>query len=597
MNLLDRRKNILAERKKQSLLTGAGVLAIATVIVKLISALYKIPLTNLITVEGYAYFTGAYAVYTPLYSISMAGLPVAVSKLVSQNIELGRIRDARRIFDVSRKLFFVVGLCGTAILAAVAVPYSKMVNSPENYISMLAIAPCIVFCCMMSSFRGYYEGLKNMTPTGVSQVVEALVKLAFGLAATAVFVNVSISDYNNNNVNGVYTMFGTKVTSVAEAYGAIYPYAAAVAIFGVTLGSMFGLLYLYVHYKRHGFGFTREELVNSPPPKSEKVLRKQIINVAAPVALSSLIVNVSNIIDDTMIRTRLKYAIETGGDIIKEMYSYSLTAAGTVDEKIGDYLYGTHASVLNIKNLIPTITLTLGVSAIPMLATAWTAKNKREIKTTIESVIRVTMMIALPAGLGIAALSEPILDLLYSSQEHMIPIAAPMLCAYGFGIFMFSVTSPTTNMLQAVGRMDIPLKSVAAGSVVKIILNYILIGNPKININGAVWSTMACYVVMLSINLFYLLKVTKIKLNVSSVFLKPLIAATVCGLTAFYSYALLAEKLSLNAKLSTLISICVGAAFYAVVLLAIKGIARDDVEMLPKGEKFAKVLEKFGLLG
>lgn len=578
-------------------MTGAGVLAIATVIVKLISALYKIPLTNLITVEGYAYFTGAYAVYTPLYSISMAGLPVAVSKLVSQNIELGRVRDARRIFNVSKKLFFLVGLCGTVILAAVAVPYSKMVNSPQNYISMLAIAPCIVFCCMMSAFRGYYEGLKNMTPTGVSQVVEAVVKLGFGLVATWIFVKKTMSDYAKNSVDGVGTMFGVQVQNEKEALSTMYPYAAAVAILGVTLGSMFGLLYLYIHYKRKGFGFTRAELVNSPPPKSDKALRKQIIQIAAPVALSSLIVNISNIIDDTMIRTRLKHAIEAGGTVVRDMYAASLTAAGTVDEKIGDYLYGTHASVLNIKNLIPTITLTLGVSAIPMLATAWTAKNKKDIKTTIESVIRVTMMIALPAGLGIAALSEPILDFLYSKQAHMIPIAAPMLCVYGFGIFMFSVASPITNMLQAVGRMDIPLKSVAIGSVVKIILNYVLIGNPKININGAVWSTMVCYVVMLSINFVSLIKVTKVKLDVSSVFLKPLISATVCGITAFYANVLLADKLGLSLKLSTLVSICVGAAFYAAVLLLLKGIARDDVEMLPKGEKIAKALEKFGLLG
>ncbi len=578
-------------------MTGAGVLAIATVIVKLISALYKIPLTNLITVEGYAYFTGAYAVYTPLYSISMAGLPVAVSKLVSQNIELGRVRDARRIFNVSKKLFFLVGLCGTVILAAVAVPYSKMVNSPQNYISMLAIAPCIVFCCMMSAFRGYYEGLKNMTPTGVSQVVEAVVKLGFGLVATWIFVKKTMSDYAKNSVDGVGTMFGVQVQNEQEALSTMYPYAAAVAILGVTLGSMFGLLYLYIHYKRKGFGFTRAELVNSPPPKSDKALRKQIIQIAAPVALSSLIVNISNIIDDTMIRTRLKHAIEAGGTVVRDMYSASLTAAGTVDEKIGDYLYGTHASVLNIKNLIPTITLTLGVSAIPMLATAWTAKNKKEIKTTIESVIRVTMMIALPAGLGIAALSEPILGFLYSKQAHMIPIAAPMLCVYGFGIFMFSVASPITNMLQAVGRMDIPLKSVAIGSVVKIILNYVLIGNPKININGAVWSTMVCYVVMLSINFVSLIKVTKVKLDVSSVFLKPLISATVCGITAFYANVLLADKIGLSSKLSTLVSICVGAAFYAAVLLLLKGVARDDVEMLPKGEKIAKALEKFGLLG
>jgi len=431
----------------------------------------------------------------------------------------------------------------------------------------------------MSSFRGYYEGLKNMTPTSVSQVIEALVKLVFGLAATWAFISGCKSRYTASNVGGVATILGRTVSSEAELMEAIYPYASAVAIFGVTLGSMVGLLYLYIHYKRKGFGFTREELVNSPPPKSDKVLRNQIIKIATPIAISSLIVNVSNIIDD------------------KNMYQYSLAASETSEVAIKDYLYGLHASVVNVKNLIPTITISIGVSVIPILSAAWAAKNKHRIKVTVESALRITSMLALPAGLGIAALSEPILRLLYSKQTHIIPIAAPMLCVYGFGMIMFSIASPITNMLQAVGRMDIPLKSVAIGSVVKIVLNFILIGNPQVNINGAVWSTMVCYIVMLSINFTALLKVTKVKLDYASVFIKPLIAATACGLAALFSYSLLAEKLSVNGTISTLLAICVGAAFYAAVMLLVKGISRDDVEMLPKGEKIAKALAKFGLLG
>ena len=136
----------MAERKKQTLLTGAGVLAIATVIVKLIGAVYKIPLMNLLSPEGYGYFTGAYAIYNPLYAISMAGLPIAVSKLVSQNMELGRIKDAKAIFHVSQKVFFFVGAVGTILLMALAIPYSKMVGEPRNYISVLVVAPCILFC-------------------------------------------------------------------------------------------------------------------------------------------------------------------------------------------------------------------------------------------------------------------------------------------------------------------------------------------------------------------------------------------------------------------------------------------------------------------
>ena len=587
----------LAERKKQSLLTGAGVLAIATVAVKLIGALYKIPLTNLITVEGYGYFTGAYAVYNPLYAISMAGLPVAVSKLVSQNIELGRIKDAQLLFKVARRLFLTVGLFGTVVLALIAVPYSNLVASPQNYISILAVAPCILFCCMMSSFRGYYEGLNNMTPTGVSQVIEAIVKLTFGLAATYVCFNKWIDTYHKEAVDGVATVFGQTVNNEAEALSVMYPYAAEVAILGVTLGSMFGLLYLFVRYKRKGFGFTREELVNSPEPQSEKSLRKSLVKIAAPVALSSVILNVSNMIDDTTIRNRLAYAIESSGDFIKEMYASSLEAAQTLDSGIVNYLYGTHGSVLNIKNLIPTITLTLGISAIPVLSRAWTAKNKTEIKATIESVLRVTMMIALPAGFGIAALSKPILTLLYPGEAHMVPIAAPMLTVYGFGIFLFAIVSPVTNMLQAVGRTDIPLRTVFIGSVVKIALNFFLIGNPKINIHGAPVSTTICYIIMITLNLSSLIKVTGVKINFVSVFVKPCISGAACGVAAFGANYLLQNVLGMRNSISAVISICAGAGIYAIFMLLLKGIAKSDIEMLPKGEKIAKVLEKFKVLG
>lgn len=591
----------MAERKKQTLLTGAGALAIATVIVKLIGAVYKIPLLNILTETGNAYFTGAYAIYNPLYAISMAGLPIAVSKMVSQNVEFGRIKDAQRIFSVSRKLFFFVGLFGTFLLLALAVPFSRMVGSPMNYISIMAVAPCILFCCMMSSFRGYYEGLKNMTPTGVSQVIEASVKLVFGISATYFCMKKWRADFAADFADdGIATVFGIEVKSEAEALSAMYPYAAAVAILGVTLGSVLGLVYLFIRYKRQGFGFTREEIVNSPAPESDKSIMKQLIRTAAPIALSSVVLNVSNIIDDTTIRTRLKFALEAGADIIREMYSAAISATDTLDTNtaIADMLYGAHGAVLNIKNLIPTITLTLGISAIPALATAWAAKNKKDIKVTVESTLRVTMMIAMPAGLGIAALAKPILALIYSSRpEAMHELEAPLLTVYGLSMFLFAATSPMTNMLQAVGRMDIPIKSIAVGSCVKILLNFILIGNPAINIKGAPISTTVCYVIIFIINLTSLIKVTKVKLNFISVYLKPFICAALCGIIAWSTNFVIADKLMVESRLVCIVAVAFGALAYAISMLLLKGIAKDDVLMLPKGEKIAKVLAKFKLLG
>ncbi len=589
----------MAERKKQSLLAGAGVLAIATIVVKLIGAVYKIPMTNLLGTEGYGYFTGAYAVYTPLYAISMAGLPVAVSKLVSQNMELGRVRDAKAIFKVSQKLFFLVGLAGTLILMAIAVPYSVYsAKAPMNYISVLAVAPCVLFCCMMSSFRGYYEGLNNMTPTGVSQVIEAAVKLAFGLSATYVFMKGAISYYEENAVNGAMTLFGVDVTNKPEAMAAIYPYGAAVAILGVTLGSALGLVYLYIRYKKKGFGFTREELVNSPEAESDKSILKSILRISIPVAASSLVLNVSNLIDDVTIRSRLALALENGLDTIKGIYGDTLAVSQTLDENISTYLYGMHGSVINIKNLIPTITLTLGISAIPVLSKAWTARNKNDIKVCVESAMRVAMLIAMPAGIGIAVLAEPILDLLYGGNNpEFAPAAAPMMFVYGLAIPLFALASPLTNMLQAVGKTKVPIFTMSVGAVIKIVLNFIMIANPGINIKGACVSTTLCYIVMVLINFNILTKTVDVKVNLVSVFLKPFLAALMCGVGAWGANYLLVDVLAIESRLTTLLAVGVGAVFYAVSILLLKGFVKDDIEMLPKGEKIAKVLAKFGLLG
>ena len=587
----------MAERKKQSLLTGAGVLAIATVVVKLIGAVYKIPLTNLIGAEGYGYFTGAYAIYTPLYAISMAGLPVAVAAMVSGNVEIGRVKDAEKIFKISKRIFLFIGLICTAVLFLIAYPYSAMVGAPDNFVSIIAIAPCVLFCCLMSAYRGYYEGLNNMTPTGVSQVIEAAFKLIIGLAGAYIFMDKSLSYYRENAVNGVVSMFGKEVTDEATALSAIYPYAAAIAIVGVTIGSVVAWLYLLVLYKKKGAGFTREELVNSPETKSSNELTKELMKLAIPVAASSLILNLTNMIDDFTIRARLNYAMETGGEIIKAMYAEALEISQTLDSGISTYLYGIHGAVINIKNLIPTITMTLGISAIPVIARAWAVKDNKSIKVSTESALRVTMMIGLPAGFGIASLAEPILGLLYSSTPEIIPIAAPILRTYGFAMFLFAVATPMTNILQAIGNTKAPIISILAGAVAKLIYNFIMIGNPEINIQGAAGGSVACYVMMVGINLYYILRTTHVKLDYVSIFLKPFIAAAACGGVAGGSFTLLTSNLGLSSKLSCVAAIAAGAAIYAIVLLLIKGIAKDDVEMLPKGEKIAKVLEKFKLLG
>lgn len=588
----------MKNRKKQTLLSAATVLVISTALVKVIGAVYKIPLVWLIGGTGKGYFQAAYDIYTPLYTISMAGLPVAISRLVSENIAANKFRQAQQVFKTAQKLFLFVGLFGTVLLMLVALPYSKfLIKTPENFVSILAIAPCIFFCCIMSSYRGFYEGTRNMYPTGISQIIEAAGKMILGLIFSYITMWYGQSVFDKAAGQPV-EIFGTLVQTQEEALSAMYPYAAAAAILGVTIGSLCGMLYLMIREKLSGGAFTREELINSPEPLSAKETGRGIVKIAVPIALSSMVLSISNFIDAITVKNRLAYAMEMGADTIKQMFASSFAVDNVLDADIPTYLYGAYGLAIDLKNLIPTLTMSLGISVIPLLAAAWSQKDKKSSKTNIESVLRITMLIGMPAGFGMAALSTPIMELLYGSQQPgLVEIAGPILFAYALPMAFYAVSTPLTNMLHAVNRMDVPLKSMLLGSITKVVLNFVLVGNPSINIKGAPYSSFACYAVIVIYNLIALIKETGIRPNFVSTIIKPLFSGALCGVVAYGAYFLVNGKIGVGNTIATVVSIGCGAVVYFVSLLLIKGFARDDVEMLPKGKQIAKVLEKVGLLG
>lgn len=586
--------------KSQSLLNGAFVLVVATVLVKVIGALFKIPLSMLIGEVGRGYFNTAYEIYTPLYSISMAGLPIAVSRMVAKERSLGHFRDVKLIQKVATKLFLTTGAVGTVLMLLIAYPYTKyVVGNTENVWCVLAIAPSIFFCCCMSTFRGYYEGLQNMMPTAISQVIEAVSKLGIGLAVTYIFLQSQLKRFENG-----LPVMGVVYEDKAEALSAIYPYSAATAVLGVTIGTVLGFIFLFIRHKIKGDGITKEDLINSPKPEESKGISKILIRTALPMAAGSLILNVTNLIDSATIQNRLAYAVAKAPDVINNIYSKYLLKEGVANKDIVKYLYGVYGETLDFKNLVPTITMTLGISAIPIISAAWAKHENKTIKTTVESVIRVTMLISLPVGFGLAAVSTNLLGMFYGTSAAAI--GGPILAVYGFSIFLFAVSSPITNMLQALGRTDIPLKSLCVGAVVKVVLNYVLIGNPTININGAPIGSIACYVIVVGINLFSIIKISGVKVNFGSIFFKPLICSAMSAGVAFATVKVFSKVLAnfgdpegmLNGNTVALV-IAVGAAVvvYVLALLFLKALSKDDLEMVPKGEKIAKKLEKLGFLG
>ena len=587
--------------KKQNVLNGAMVLVVATALVKVIGAVYKIPLTSIIGSLGRGYFASAYNIYTPIYAISMAGLPVAVSAIVSKNAALGKYRDVKQVLKITFPLFLGLGLVGTAVLMLAAQPYVNSVHSPLAIFSVIAIAPSILFCCIMSTYRGYYEGLSNMYPTAISQVIESLGKLVFGLV-----FSYAMLDYANEQIALTGSVFGYTVET--EADGAIvYALAAAGAIFGVTLGTVFGAIYTVLRHRIKKDGISKEMLVNSPLASPKKTTLKEIVAIAVPTAASSLVLNITNFIDTFMIQSRLESVVANNYDAIMGIYGESVTAANIARENIHTFLYGAYDTTLDFRNLVPTVMMTLGVSAIPVISAAVAKKDFKSVNGTVNTVFRMTMLVALPAGAGFFALSEPIMNLLYKGTENEagIAVAAPVLGLYGLMMAILTLSSPLTNILQAIGRADVPAKALALGCVFKIGLNYILIGIPELNVKGAVFGTAFFYLLCIVYNYSVLRKETGVRIDLKTVIVKPLVAAVLCGACAYGSYMLLCRVLTfgdmsgrLNGQsLACLISIGIAVVVYAIAVLLTKTLVKNDILMLPKGEKIAKILEKYRLIG
>lgn len=568
----------------QSFLQGSVILIAATALVKIIGAIYKIPLGNLMddAGEGMGYYSVAYDLYLPIYSLAMAGLPIAISRMVAERVAQMRYKDVKVTLQVTRKAFWVTGTVAFLLMCALAYPFAWFTKSVDALPAIFAIVPSLIFCCIMSTYRGYYEGLRNMYPTAISSVIEALGKLfiGFGLA---------------------YFVIKTTGSLV---------WGAAAALFGVTLGTALGALYLVIKFHRTPPIWTSIEYDNSPPARSKKNTFNVLISIAVPVVLGSMVTYVTGFIDVVMVKRQLanvignhsgyfnatypelvKSCIEKAAKESKQAIEMLSIATPKVQEKLSTSLYGCYKGyAYSIYNLIPVLTSVLGVSALPVLATSWAKEDKNGIKLNIESMLRTTTILSFPAGIGICALSEGILSLLYPGKETVVQISTPLLSVLGIAAAFAGISIPITNMLQAIGKQKIPVRNMAIGAVLKIIINIILVGSHKINILGAPIGTMCCYIFIAVANFMSLIKYSNVVPNIISTILKPLISALLCGATAYFVYG------ALGGRIGVLCALMAAVIVYFAVLSLLRGIEKEDILSLPKGEKIAKILLKFKII-
>lgn len=557
------------KRRQHSFMQGAAILVFATALVKVLGAIFRIPLANLIGETGMGYYSTAYDLYLPIYSLSMAGFPIAISRIVAEFAASGRYKDVRKTLRVAKRAFLVVGFAGFLLMMALSYPFARYTGDTKDIYSIIAIAPSLLFCCMYSSYMGYYEGLRNMYPSAVASVVEAVAKLVFGYGFAIIVISIC----------------GTLNSRTAA-------YSAAGALFGVSMSCFSGFMYLYIRHRKVGDGITAEELAESPEPLSGKELMRKILFISVPVVVGSLVTQVSNLVDVLMVRRQLHSVIYNHTDYIYSVYSDLIAARDLEKKEISTALYGCYKGLAySVYNLVPSITSVMGVSAIPVLATAWTQNDKPAVKLNIETIIRVTSLIAMPAGIGMFFLSDGILRLLYPQNPTGVAVAVPILRALGLAAIFSGIAGPLTNILQGIGKQSTPVKNMAVGVALKIVVNIVLVGIPQINITGAAVGTLVCYFYICVADYICVLRHTKVRVNLFITAGKPFICALLCGLGAWGS-SLLFGKIGLVGNLATLLSILVAVVVYVLSIIFTRTIVKSDVLSLPKGEKILKVLEK-----
>ena len=508
--------------KRQSLIEGAFILVCANVLVKIIGAIFKIPLTNLIGASGMGDFSVAYNLYVMMFVISTAGLPVAISKMVSEANALDKSSDIPRIIKCALVNFCTLGFIFTCALIFFADEICIFIGSETAYLSILSIAPSIFLITIVSILRGYYQGHHNMNKTAISQLIEAVFKLLIGYFFAKYLIE---SGYD---------------VSIASAG----------AIFGVTVGTLLSAIYLCINIL-----FFRRTY-NKKPISSKKILNKKLLNIAIPITIGASVLSLTSMIDMFTIMRRLQ--------------SMGVSASTAND------LYGAYNMAMTLYSLPQTLITAISISIIPIISEIYSRKNKNNVKKIINSSLFMSVMIAMPCSVGFVVLSKPILDFLYYKRPQDVLMASPILVILGLAVVFVSVVTITNASMQAISKPFIPVKSMAIGLVVKLFANVILISIPSINISGAPMSTVLCFFVISVINLTKISQILDFKIDVIKVFMKPVIASVVMGI----SIVKLQKIIDMSNKSSVLIVILIGAIIYFSVLLIIKGINKEDIGLL-----------------
>lgn len=586
------------ENVSQSFLKGAAILTLSMVVVKIIGLLDQVLLTNIYSMFGEEYatmgsglFSNAYEIFVVIFTVATGGLPIAISRLVSESIAQKRYKDVKLIHKVSIPFFSIVGIVSFFIMIFGSFIYVKIIDSPYSIYAMMCLAPTVLFGCLVSIYRGYFEGQRNMFPTAISEIIESAVKLVLGLVFAYLVMKFGMQQYSES---GTFLWF-TFINDY-EAMNTILAFSVAGAICGISSGSFMAFVFLFFRYKIGGDGIPEEYYQNSIDARTKRETFRLIVKTAVPTAMGAFIMSVGSLVDQVIIQRVLKSLAVSHPEVLIEQYGkYGFAESVTSDTiTIHTKLWGCYASALKLMQLVTAVTQVFGSSAMPNVTSAWTKGDKKVLKSSIETVIGITMIFTLPMGIGLCVLAHPIMSFIYTS-ESIADIGGNVLMLMGITTIFAAIETPICSMLQGIGRTDLPMKIYAFGMVVKIGISWMFVSIPEINIQGATAGSLIGYFVSCIVGIYLLIKHSKVRINFFTTTVKPLIGAVASGITAYFVN--MCVLMVAPHRVATICAIIAAVIVYLFVLLILRTFTATVIEFLPKGEKIAKLLAKFHLIG
>ncbi len=517
----------------QKFVKGALILSIAGLVAKVLSAFFRVPLTALIGDEGLGYYGLAYPIYTLFSAIAIVGIPSTIAKLVAEKRVQGKDAEGHQIFTHTFKLMLMVGTVMSAIVFLGAPWLVKVLNWEAKAIySLWGLGLSPLFVCIMGVYRGYFQGMQDMVPTAISQVVENAGRFVIGIALAILFM-----------------------PDVAKAAGG--------ATFGAVAGGVFGSLILSIIYakRRKGIMIEVEKTKRISRILPFKETAKKVLWIAIPISIGGAVNSIITMIDSGLVVMRLR--------------DFGITPS------VATGLYGQLTKVATFINFPLTFGMALIIGLVPSISEAMARNDQKELHDKIELGTRFALLISLPASIGLAVLANPIMAFIYPTY----PEGGEVLAVAAFSIVFVMLGQALTGILQGMGKVWAPIYAIIGAAIVKTIANYILVAT-SLGVTGAAIASIAGYGTFTLINYYVVRRDTGFRLNTTFVVIKPLVASLIMGGAAYGVSKVLSKILDMssmrNNAVMTLGSVLVGAVVYVLVLVITGGISKEDITHIRK---------------